>query len=71
MENCFFVLITISDIASRTVQTDLSRGFWKSVPSDDLFEPEYAAERLIDVVANLTDDQRGKVWDWAAKEVPW
>jgi len=41
------------------------------VPSDDLFEPEYAAERLIDVVANLTDDQRGKVWDWAAKEVPW
>jgi hypothetical protein len=49
----------------------LSREFWKGVPGDQLFEPQYAAEKLIDVVANLRDDQRGKVWDWAGKEVPW
>jgi hypothetical protein len=41
------------------------------VPGDELFEPEYAAEKLIDVVANLKDNQRGKVWDWAGKQVPW
>jgi hypothetical protein len=40
------------------------------VPGDKLFEPGYAAERLIDVVQNLTVEQRGKVWDWAGKEVP-
>jgi hypothetical protein len=49
----------------------LSKGFWKGVPGDQLFEPEYSAEKLIDMVANLKDDQRGKVWDWAGKEVHW
>jgi hypothetical protein len=49
----------------------LSKGFWKGVAGDELFDPGYAAEKLIDVVANLKDDQRGKVWDWAGKQVPW
>lgn len=53
------------------VKTDLSKGFWKGVPRDKLFEPGYAAERLIDVVQKLKVEQRGKVWDWAGKEVPW
>lgn len=56
---------------SYPVKTDLSKGFWKGVPGDKLFEPEYAAEKLIDVVANLKEKQRGKVWDWAGKEIPW
>lgn len=54
-----------------TVKTDLSKDFWNSVPKGELFEPEYAAERLVDVVANLKESQRGRVWDYAGKEVPW
>lgn len=56
---------------SPIAKTDLSKGFWKSVPSDKLFTPECAAERLVDMVQNLNIEQRGKVWDWAGKEVPW
>ena len=54
-----------------TVKTGLSKEFWNSVPEDKLFEPEQAAEKLVRVVNNLTDEQRGKVWDHAGKQVPW
>ncbi|EGO01665.1 hypothetical protein SERLA73DRAFT_49644 [Serpula lacrymans var. lacrymans S7.3] len=54
-----------------TVKTELSKDFWKSVPESKLFKPEYAARCLVDVVKDLKEDQRGKVWDWAGKQVPW
>ncbi|EPT02848.1 NAD-binding protein [Fomitopsis schrenkii] len=53
-----------------TVKTDLSKDFWSGVPQDKLFEPEYAAEKLVDIVRSLDEKSRGKVWDWAGKEVP-
>lgn len=52
-----------------TVKTDLSKSYWKGVPDEKLFEPEYAAERLSEVVAKLDVKQRGKIWDWAGKEI--
>ncbi|ESK97455.1 c factor cell-cell signaling protein [Moniliophthora roreri MCA 2997] len=54
-----------------TVKTDLSREFWSSVPKEKLFEPEYAAEKLIEVVNSLKEEQRGCIWDWAGKRVDW
>ncbi|PHH85051.1 hypothetical protein CDD83_979 [Cordyceps sp. RAO-2017] len=53
-----------------TVRTDFSRHFWASVPPDRLFSPDYAAERLLDVVCRLRLDQRGRCWDWKGDEVP-
>ena len=52
-----------------TVKTDLSKPFWSGVRADKLFEPDYAAEKIADVVDNLGVESRGKVWDWAGKEV--
>ncbi|KAF7981607.1 hypothetical protein HWV62_32672 [Athelia sp. TMB] len=54
-----------------TVKTDLSKDYWTGTPKDGLFEPDHAAEMLVDVVANLEDDQRGKLWGCAGKEIPW
>ncbi|THH11536.1 hypothetical protein EW145_g597 [Phellinidium pouzarii] len=54
-----------------TVKTNLSKDFWGNVSRGSLFEPEYAAERLVNVVTNLKEEQRGKVWDFAGKQVPW
>ncbi len=53
-----------------TVRTGLSEEFWESTPQDKLFRPEFSAERLIDVVGSLSDDNRGKCWDWDGKEIP-
>lgn len=52
-----------------TVKTDLSKGFWDSVAKEKLFSPEYSAGCLADVVGGLQEDQRGRVWDWAGKEI--
>jgi NAD(P)-dependent dehydrogenase (short-subunit alcohol dehydrogenase family) len=52
-----------------TVKTELSKDFWRGVSKEELFEPEYAAEKLASVVASLKTDQRGRIWDWAGKEV--
>ncbi|KAG9219235.1 hypothetical protein CCMSSC00406_0001645 [Pleurotus cornucopiae] len=55
-----------------TVKTDLSRGFWESTDvKDKAFEPEDAASKLVGVIEQLKIEQRGKVWDWAGKQVPW
>ncbi|KAL6881914.1 NAD(P)-binding protein [Trichoderma longibrachiatum] len=53
-----------------TVKTDLSRDFWGGVPEEKLFSPEYAAERLVDVVCGLGVEDRGRCWDWKGTEVP-
>ncbi|KAI0755070.1 NAD-P-binding protein [Daedaleopsis nitida] len=52
-----------------TVKTDFSRAFWKGVPPRKLFEPEYAADKLAEVVQGLGTAQRGRVWDWKGDEV--
>jgi NAD(P)-dependent dehydrogenase (short-subunit alcohol dehydrogenase family) len=53
-----------------TVKTGLSKEFWGSVKKEKLFEREWVAERLVDVVKNIGVDGRGKCWDWDGKEVP-
>ncbi|KAK0502275.1 hypothetical protein EDD18DRAFT_1346855 [Armillaria luteobubalina] len=52
-----------------TVKTDLSKDFWRGVREDQLFEPEDAAEKLVRVVDDLGEEHRGRIWDWAQKEV--
>jgi NAD(P)-dependent dehydrogenase (short-subunit alcohol dehydrogenase family) len=53
-----------------TVKTGLSQEFWGSVKKEKLFESDWVAERLIDVVRNVGLDGRGKCWDFEGKEVP-
>jgi NAD(P)-dependent dehydrogenase (short-subunit alcohol dehydrogenase family) len=53
-----------------TVKTDLSRPFWNSVPKGTLFEPDFAAERIVEVIEQLELEARGSVWDWSGKLVP-
>ncbi|KAK3991134.1 hypothetical protein QBC44DRAFT_323622 [Cladorrhinum sp. PSN332] len=55
-----------------TVKTDLSKDFWfvsKDKERENMFSPEDAAKKLVDVVFNLKLEQRGKVWDWKGEEV--
>lgn len=52
-----------------TVKTDLSKEFWKGVKKDKLFESEWVAERLMNVVRDVGIQGRGKCWDWDGREV--
>ncbi|KAL9131951.1 MAG: hypothetical protein Q9217_000231 [Psora testacea] len=53
-----------------TVKTGLSEEFWASTPKEKLFSPEYAAEKLCEVVKTVGLNGRGKCWDWKGKEIP-
>lgn len=53
-----------------TVRTGLSKEFWGSVKKDKLFESDWVAERLLDVVREVGLEGRGRCWDWDGKEVP-
>lgn len=52
-----------------TVKTGLSKEFWGGVKKEKLFDRDWVAERLIDVVSSVGVKGRGKCWDWDGKEV--
>lgn len=53
-----------------TVKTDLSKEFWGNVKEEKLFEAEYAAGKLLEVVRSRGMGDRGRCWDWKGEEVP-
>ncbi|KAF2172408.1 hypothetical protein M409DRAFT_17641 [Zasmidium cellare ATCC 36951] len=53
-----------------TVKTNLSKDFWGNVKEEKLFSPEFAAEKLMEVVNSRTLNDRGKCWDWKGEEIP-
>ena len=53
-----------------TVKTGLSKEFWGNVKEEKLFSPEYAADKLLEVVNSRGVDDRGKCWDWKGEEIP-
>jgi NAD(P)-dependent dehydrogenase (short-subunit alcohol dehydrogenase family) len=53
-----------------TVKTGLSRAFWGNVAEGKLFGPEFAVDKMLEVVAGRTIEDRGKCWDWRGEEIP-
>ncbi|KAI8632949.1 short-chain dehydrogenase/reductase-like protein [Xylariaceae sp. FL1651] len=53
-----------------TVKTGLSEEFWGNVAEGKLFSPEFAVRRMLEVVAGMTTQGRGKCWDGKGEEVP-
>ncbi|KAF2116916.1 hypothetical protein BDV96DRAFT_612036 [Lophiotrema nucula] len=52
-----------------TVKTKLSKEFWDNVKPGKLFESDWVAKSLMEVVNNVGIKGRGKCWDWQGKEI--
>ena len=52
-----------------TVDSDLSKPFQRNVPDGKLFTAQYSAQKLLDVLENLTPDHSGKCFAWDGKEI--
>jgi len=52
-----------------TVKTGLSKEFWGGVKEGKLFEPEFAVEKMMEVVRGKGVDDRGRCWDWKGEEI--
>lgn len=53
-----------------TVDSDLSKPFQAGLPEGQLTEPSVAARSLVEVIASLTPEDSGRVFDYAGREVP-
>ncbi|MEM9573292.1 MAG: SDR family NAD(P)-dependent oxidoreductase [Pseudomonadota bacterium] len=53
-----------------TVDTALSKPFQGNVPDQQLFSPDKAARKLLDVIALLEPADSGKCFDWAGAPIP-
>lgn len=53
-----------------TVDSALSAPFQKGLPGGQLTQPAQAADNLLGVIASLTPNDSGKVFDFAGAEVP-
>ena len=52
-----------------TVRTSLSEPFRARVPAAGLFEPAFAAERLLGVLDGLSPGQSGRCFAWDGSEI--
>lgn len=53
-----------------TVRTDLSKEYWATVAKDKLFTPEFAVEKMVEVVTRKVGlEGRGRCWDWKGEEI--
>ena len=62
--------ITIVGLHPGTVASPLSKPFQSNVPDQQLFTPEYAAEKLTHVMQGLSPKDSGKCFAWDGQEIP-
>jgi NAD(P)-dependent dehydrogenase (short-subunit alcohol dehydrogenase family) len=52
-----------------TVRTGMSQPFLATYSANEIFAPDFAAQSLLDVLADLTPAETGRVFDWAGAEI--
>lgn len=63
--------LVIAAIHPGTTDTELSRPFQERLPADKLYTPEQSADRIAQVIKNLTTEQSGKLLHWDGTELPY
>jgi len=66
-----FPLSVVAGLHPGTVDTPLSGPFSANVPDGKLFTPEFAAQRLLEVIDDLRPEDSGRVYAWNGDPVPW
>jgi len=52
-----------------TVDTALSKPFQTNVAKEKLFDPDFSAARLLDVIEKVTPQETGKIFAWDGQEI--
>ena len=64
-----FKELVIIGLHPGTVDTSLSKPFQGNVPEGKLFTPEFSAEKLLDVIDQVTPHDSGNLLDWQGQTV--
>ncbi|OLU28516.1 SDR family NAD(P)-dependent oxidoreductase [Pseudomonas sp. PA27(2017)] len=62
---------TVLAIHPGTTDTQLSEPFQANVPEQQLFEPTFSAERILEVIGAHGPDDSGTFWAWDGKPIVW
>lgn len=62
-------MATIVGLHPGTVDSNLSEPFKRSVPADKLFTPEFAVEKMLAVLDDLTPQHSGRCFEWDGTEL--
>lgn len=62
---------TVLAIHPGTTDTELSQPFQANVPDDQLFEPAFSADRIIELVGAHGASDSGTFWAWNDKPIVW
>ena len=63
--------VCVAAIHPGTTDTPLSEPFQKNIPENRLYSRAQTAQRLLDVVAGLRDEDNGGFFSWDASPLPW
>ncbi|MBG23975.1 MAG: short-chain dehydrogenase [Idiomarinaceae bacterium] len=63
--------LVIAAVHPGTTDTELSAPFQERLPADKLYTPEQSAQRIAQVIENLTTEQSGKLLHWDGTELPY
>ncbi|AEF21094.1 SDR family NAD(P)-dependent oxidoreductase [Pseudomonas fulva] len=62
---------TVLAIHPGTTDTQLSKPFQAKVPEDQLFEPAFSAERILEVIGTHGPEDSGSFWAWDNNPIVW
>ena len=62
---------TVLAIHPGTTDTQLSQPFQSNVPDGQLFQPEFSAGRIIEVIGTRGPADTGSFWAWDGKAIVW
>ncbi|WP_249678423.1 SDR family oxidoreductase [Pseudomonas abieticivorans] len=62
---------TVLSLHPGTTDTELSRPFQANVPTEQLFEPAFAAGQIIELVGRLGPAHSGTFWAWDGQPIVW
>ena len=52
-----------------TVDSELSAPFKNNIAKDKLFTPDYAVQRMMEVLETLTPSHTGRLFSWEGEEI--
>jgi NAD(P)-dependent dehydrogenase (short-subunit alcohol dehydrogenase family) len=62
---------TVLALHPGTTDTALSRPFQGNVPAEKLFEPGFAAQRILEQIERLGPSNSGEFWAWDGQPIEW
>ena len=64
-------MVKLLSIHPGTVDTKLSKPFQRNIPKEQIFTPDYAASRILNIMKAISHDGKLDYLDWEGKQIPW